>query len=40
MGKAIITLSLLCVGVLGAINIGEKVFAQDLKVYIGKTNNL
>ena len=40
MKKAIITLSLVCVGVLGTINIGEKVFAQDSKDYIDKTNNL
>lgn len=39
MKKAIITLSLICVGLLGTINIEDTVFAQDTIKNIDKTNN-
>ena len=40
MKKAIITLSLRCVGLLGTINVGEIVFAQDTIENIDKINNI
>ena len=40
MKKAIITLSLICVGLLGTINVGDIVFAQDTIENIDKINNI
>ena len=40
MKKAIITLSLICVGLLGTINVGDIVFAQDTIENIDKINKL
>ena len=38
--KAIITLSLICAGLLATSNIGDLVFAQDTTKNINKTNNV
>ena len=40
MKKAIITLSLICAGLLATSNIGDLVFAQDTTKNINKTNNV
>ena len=40
MKKAIITLSLICVGLLATSNIGDTVFAHDTTKNINKTNNV
>ena len=40
MKKAIITLSLICAGLLATSNIGDTVFAQDTTKNINKTNNV
>jgi len=40
MKKAIITLSIVCAGILATINIGDTVFAQNLKNNTNKINNV
>ena len=40
MKKAIITLSLICAGLLATSNIGDLVFAQDTTKNINKSNNV
>ena len=40
MKKAIISLSLICAGLLATSNIGDLVFAQDTTKNINKTNNV
>lgn len=40
MKKAIITLSLICAGLLATSNIGDTVFAQDSQKDIDKSNNV
>ena len=40
MKKAIITLSLICTGLLATSNIGDIVFAQDSQEDINKNNNV
>ena len=39
MKKAIVTISLICVGLLGTTNIDKQAFAQDSKTSIDKINN-